>query len=448
MFEWGIIPAGEKKAINQKKIKLDKTVKEQERYNADLNSLKKSGSLNIVCRMIAYWYNDGEKVTQPDTGQAKMVPVTLPSFNMKIKELTFNTTEGKIDSDAFDIQETINGKNIPTPEFKDGKEQPGTVVAYPAGSKPTIRVVAELSSDDIPAKKWKNLKIKLKATVSNGEDSLVKGNKFQAQQDMEMEEGEDPTIQIVKGNISTEEKLGVEMKQGKLQLIWKADLEGGQLNCKTETCITNAFLILRQKEIDVGGGTPKLWKQALLAGVGHLLKKADDKTLLSNVTNSTEYAEALVKGIIYHSIYSPDPKHPKYSIQQPDHYTVQVSSILQEYSGSTVPSLICVESAGTLCALFHLMTDDTVSTRRASPVAKPGIPFPPNPVGHAFNVLNGKMYDAVPFIQTTTPVVHTDAARPSAHACGGDIQRRLDEMAKDKPYNYQLVEGDVSVTIK
>ncbi len=62
MFEWGIIPARQKKAINQKKTKSGKTVKEQERYEADLSSLKEAGSLKIACRMIAYWYNDGEKI--------------------------------------------------------------------------------------------------------------------------------------------------------------------------------------------------------------------------------------------------------------------------------------------------------------------------------------------------------------------------------------------------
>lgn len=437
-----------KKAINQKKIELGGTTKEQQRYEADLSSLKKPGLLSIACRMIAYWYNDGEKVTQPDNGQPKIVPVATPSFKIKIKEMTFNTAEGKIDSDAFDIQETINGKNISTPEFKDGKEQRGTIVAYPTGSTPTIKVVAELSSNDISAEKCQSLEIKLKATGSGGKDSLIQGKEWKAPQGMEMEEGTDKNIQIVKGDVQAQGALNKEMKQGKLQLTWKAELEEGELNCKTETSITNAFLILRQKEIDTGKGTPKLWKQALLAGVGHLLKKADNATALSTVTNSTEYAEALVKGIIYHSVYTSDPNHPKYSTQQPNHYTVQVSSILQEYSGGSFPGLICVESAGTVYALFRLMTDDTISTRRASPIAKPNIPLPAEREGHAFNVLNGKMYDAVPFIQNTQPIVHTDAAVPSVHACGGDIQKRLDEMTKNKQYNYQLVEGDVTVTIK
>lgn len=448
MFEWGIIPAGQKKVINQKKTKSGETVKEQERYEADLSSLKKTGSLKIACRMIAYWYNDGEKVTRPDTGEAKIAPISPPSFKINMKEITFNTEEGKINADAFDVQESINGNNIPTPEFKEGRERQGTVVVYPAGSAPTIKIVAELSSDDLPAEKWKGLGITLKATGSDGGDSLIPGKEWKTRQSMEMEEGADKNIQILKGNVQVQGTLDKQMKQGKLQLTWKVDLEGGELDCKTETSITNSFLILRQKEIETQRGTPKLWKQALLTGAGHLLKKADHKTVLSHVANSTEYAEALVKGIIYHSVYAPDPRHPKYSVQERGHYTVQVSSILQEYEGNSYPPLICVESAGTLYALFHLMTDDTISIRRASPVAKPGIPLPPTATGHAFNVLNGKIYDAVPFIQHTNPVVHTDAAIPSAHACGGDIQKRLDEMTKNEPYNYRLVEGNVSITIK
>lgn len=105
--------------------------------------------------MIAYWYNDGEKVNQPDTGEVKTALIKAPKFKLKINELTFNTVQGKIDSDAFDIQETFKGKNIATPEFKDGKEQQGTMVAYPLHSKPAITTVAELSSDDIPAEQWK-----------------------------------------------------------------------------------------------------------------------------------------------------------------------------------------------------------------------------------------------------------------------------------------------------
>lgn len=125
--------------------------------------------------MIAYWYNDGEKVNQPDTGKAKTSVIKPPSFKLKVKELAFNTVKGEIDSDSFDIQETINGKDISVPEFKDGKEQQGTVVAYPAQSRPIIRISAELSSDDIPAEQWKDLSIKLNAVGSNGDESLVQG---------------------------------------------------------------------------------------------------------------------------------------------------------------------------------------------------------------------------------------------------------------------------------
>ena len=138
MFEWGIIPPGKTQAINKKELALGETVKDQARYEADLSSLQKPDSLKIACRMIAYWYNDGEKVNQPDTGKAKTSVIKPPSFKLKVKELAFNTVKGEIDSDSFDIQETINGKDISVPEFKDGKEQQGTVVAYPAQSRPII----------------------------------------------------------------------------------------------------------------------------------------------------------------------------------------------------------------------------------------------------------------------------------------------------------------------
>lgn len=427
---------------------MTKTLKYQVRYEANLSGVSKSSSVQIVCRMIAYWYNDGEKVNQPDTGEVKTALIKAPKFKLKINELTFNTVQGKIDSDAFDIQETFKGKNITTPEFKDGKEQQGTMVAYPLHSKPAITTVAELSSDDIPAEQWKSLNVKLSSKGGNSETNLIKGKEFLTQGTMELTEGPGANTHTVRGAVLSEKPLEKEMKQGCLQFTWSASLEDGQLDCSAETTITNAFLLLRQKEIGAGEHTPKLWKQALLAGVGHLLKKADNKTALSRVTNNQEYAAALVKGIIYHSVYTSDPDKPNYSIQQNGHYTVKVSSILQGYSGSTYPALICVESAGTLDALFHLMTNDTIATRRANPVPKPGIPLPAKTIGHAFNMLNGKVYDGVPFLSTEQPIVHTDNAIPSIQSCGGDVQKRLDELMKNEKYNLQFDEDPASVTIE
>lgn len=442
MFEWGIIPAGKNKAINQKKTKLGEKIKDQERYEADLSSLKKSGSLKVVCRMIAYWYNDGERVTQPDMGEAKISIIKPPSFKLKVQDLAFNTAENKIDSDAFDVQETIHGKNISTPEFKNGKEQQGTMVVYPVQSRPAINISAELSSDDIPAKKWKDLNIKLNAIGSNGGENLVQGKKFKSQKEMNMQAGPGNNTQTIKGDVQAEDALQNEMKQGSLQLTWGAELEGGKLDCKAETGITNAFLILRQQEIKGEKGTPKLWKQALLAGVGHLLKNADGTSAISQVTSNQEYAHALVVGIVYHSRY---PKPPKsgYTINNGDfNYTIALSKILERYQGSDNPDLICLDACGTLQALYQMMTDDSIAARLAEAKPKEGQTLPPNAAGHAFNVLNDKAYDGTP----KEAVLHFGV--PSSIACGGEIPLLLQSVGDSSGIKLKLLEKEATFTVK
>ena len=442
MFEWGIIPPGKTQAINKKELALGETVKDQARYEADLSSLQKPDSLKIACRMIAYWYNDGEKVNQPDTGKAKTSVIKPPSFKLKVKELAFNTVKGEIDSDSFDIQETINGKDISVPEFKDGKEQQGTVVAYPAQSRPIIRISAELSSDDIPAEQWKDLSIKLNAVGSNGDESLVQGKKFHSRKEMDMEAGAENNTQTVKGDIQAADALENEMKQGSLQLTWSAELEGGKLDCKAETSIANAFLILRQQEIEAGKGTPKLGKQALLAGAGHLLKMSDNKTALSRVTSNVEYANALVKGIIYHSQYPDVAKSAYTTASDRFSFTINLSSIVDLYQGNSGPKLICIDACGTLQALYQLMTDDSISARLADPEAKEGQTLPANAAGHAFNALNNKVYDGTP----QRGALHGGIAPATAR--GGNIQQHLKNMGDANNIKLNLLDQEATFTIK
>lgn len=442
MFEWGTIPSGQTQAINKKKLGLGNTVENQTRYKADLSSLQKPGSLKIACRMIAYWYNDGERVTQPDTGEAKISIIKPPSFKLKVQDLTFNTAENKINSDAFDVQETIHGKNISTPEFKNGKEQQGTMVVYPVQSRPAINISAELSSDDIPAKKWKDLNIKLNAIGSNGDESLVQGKKFKSQKDMNMQAGPEDNTQTIKGDVQAEDALQNEMKQGSLQLTWGAELEGGKLDCKAETGITNAFLILRQQEIKGEKGTPKLWKQALLAGAGHLLKLSNNKTALSRVTSNVEYADALVKGITYHSQYPDVAKSAYTTSSNKFSFTINLSAILELYKGNTGPKLICIDACGTLQGLYQLMTDDFISARLANPEPKEGQTLPADASGHAFNILNNKVYDGTP----QKGALHGGIA--PATACGGNIQQHLKNMGDDHNMKFKLLEQEAAFTIK
>lgn len=349
--------------------------------------------------------------------------------------MSFNTHVGKIENDAFDVVDQVKGKVVNnTPEFKDGKQvSPSTIVVYPVGIKPTVKVKLQMISERLTPDQLQELDWKAEAASHQQEGEAESTPRENILPDLKL--GDSGTLNketkdkilFLEGDFSPQNTLGNTMVRGKIDLDWNLKLGEDKIKMKkkTRSQINTAFRVLRTTEIDQSGpGDTKIWPKGIAVAADILLENP--------CSDENKYAKILTKAIYEKSVY-PDPIQRQFHVMNssglPANYNIYLGKMINMYYNHAVnpsndPSknknyIICVEAAAMFRSCYNLVTNGIATA--ASARCKT--------VGHQFGMLGGKVYDPTP----------SSSGRPLSDTRMGtkSIEEYIEELNKKYPPDNQ-----------
>lgn len=371
-------------------------------YETNLTDIRPDNAYGLTSTMfVEKKSTENESEIEKIMGQPHHGLIYDANLALGVKTMTFNTRPGKIENDAFDVVDQVKGKVINnTPEFKDGKQvSPSTIVVYPVGMRPTVKVKLQMISERLTPDQLQKLDWKAEAAShqqGEEEESIPRENILP-----DLKLGDSGTLHkeikdkilFMEGDFSPKGALGKTMVRGKVDLDWnlKLGVDKIKIEKKTRSKINTAFRILRTQEIDQSGpGDTKIWPKGIIVATDTLMK-IPDTTSWWQCAQPDAYAKTLTKSIYEKSVY-PVPIernfHTQNTVGTEAHYSIYLGRMIEMYYDTTrVNKIICVEAAAMFRSCYNLVTDGTAT---AASIARP------RGVGHQFGMLGGKVYDPTP----------------------------------------------------
>lgn len=399
-----------------------KTLPEQETeqdwakpYEADLADIRPDNAYGLTSTMFVEKKSaENESEVEKIMGQPHHGLIYDANLTLGVKTMTFNTRPGKIENDAFDVVDQVKGRVInSTPEFKDGKQvSPSTIVVYPVGIKPTVKVKLQMISERLTPDQLQKLDWNAEGKTHVQEEGEADESwplenilpDLQSEGSETLNKRVQDNVLFLEGNFSPKKALEKTMARGKIDLDWNLKLGDDQIkmNRTTHSKINTAFRILRTKEIDQSAcGDTKIWPQGIIVATDTLMK-IPGATAWWQCAQPGSYAKTVTKNVYEKSVYPKPIKKQFHSAENalgnPAHYNIYLGRMINMYyqhdfNPSSNPSkninyIICVEAAAMFRSCYNLVTDGIASA--ASSTCKT--------VGHQFGMLGGKVHDPTPSI--------------------------------------------------
>lgn len=370
-------------------------------YEADLADIQPDNAYAVTSTMFVEKKSaENKSEVKKIMGQPHHGLIHDANLTLGVKTMTFNTHPGNIENDAFDVVDQVKGRVINnTPEFKDGKQvSPSTIVVYPVGTKPTVKVKLQMISERLTPDQLQKLDWKAEAAShpqEEGEESLPRENilpDLKLGNSGTLNKETKDKILFLEGDFSPKDMLGRTMARGKIDLDWNLKVGEDQIKMKkkTRSKINTAFRILRTKEIDQADpGDTKIWARGIVAAVKTFMHVLGDSYWTPR--SDKDYAEHLTDGIFDNSAY-PKEIVRRYSSNElvggRVHYNIYLGRLVNLYLNDSAPDkeIICVEATALFRSLYNLVTDGTAS---AASIKRRNI-------AHQFGMREGLVHDPTP----------------------------------------------------
>lgn len=405
-------------------------------YEADLKDVNPDEGVQILVLMrVEERSKETGALTKTIKGQVRKVFIDDPNLAMSVKSMSFNTHQGVIQHDAFDIVDGVKKKNIlnETPEFKDGKQvSDKMIVVYPTRSTPVVKTELQLSSKKLDARKLEKYVWGARAETYNQEPQnsgpdrdILQNMNLQGELKKNIVNGK----LVLSGNFESEKELGNDMCKGKIDLEWVLRQDGEDVALKklARAVMKPAYLVLRQQEIDqTPKSDTKMWPLGIEIAVNVVTQRKDKDPL--TCSDPVEYAKILTEGIYAQSWY-PEAIFRRYHTVGMDGngqtYDIYLKKLTDEFVAKKGDvEIICVEAAALFRAMQNLVTDGTAQASDLKPLTS---------MKHQIAMFRGIVYDATPF---QPPKKNKSVERPpleSYRKGTSNLQQYLLEHSKKNP---------------